>query len=104
MVFWVCSGVAGKTVFDLGREPRKVLYQRRASHFLDMASKVGQSEGKAAGVDPNELLSVVLNLVFMVWAKSVFKGGRAVRWELEDGEVAQVLYWRKEMAFAITEI
>jgi hypothetical protein len=43
-------------------------------------------------------------LDFTVWAKSVFKGGRTVKRELDDSEVAQVLDWRKDMSFAIADI
>jgi hypothetical protein len=84
------------------REPRTVVYQRRASRFLDVAMKAKRYRGSQTGADPKELLSVPGDLRFIVWAKSVFKGGRAIKRELDDGEVAQVLDWRKSMTYAIT--
>lgn len=96
--------MAGDPRSKLTRDPRKVLYRRRASHFLDVASKQERSKGNQPGADPNQLLAVSPMLDFTVWAKLVFKGGWTVKRELDNSEVAQVLDWRKDMSFAIADI
>jgi hypothetical protein len=52
--------------------------------------------------DPDELVIVEADLRLRMWAKSVYQGGHKIKRELSsDAEVAQVLDWRKEMAYAI---
>jgi hypothetical protein len=58
--------------------------------------------GTHMGADPKELLSIPGDLSFVVWVKSVFMGGRAIKHELDDGETTQVFDCRKSMTYAIT--
>jgi hypothetical protein len=104
MEFWAFSGIIGDSISNIQRDPRPAAYARRATQFMDLASKQPRYKGGPSVEDPRELLTVRSDLRFRVRTKSVFIKGQKIIRELSNAEIAQLLDWRKELSHVIPGI